>query len=197
MKNIQNNKVLVLIAILLSFALNTSCKTSDVSAHQSIEKITSVKNVSKGTDEISVMTFNVENMFDNIHNEGVGDYAYLPFAMKNTPEVQIFCKAMDKGFYREECFNKNWDNDAVEFKLSQVAKIISYVDNGTGPDNLLLSEVENENILKQLVHKYLAPMGYKTVAILKGPDTRGINTAFISKFPLVGSGCRGKSFKAF
>jgi endonuclease/exonuclease/phosphatase family metal-dependent hydrolase len=162
------------------------CKTTGASTEASSANFTPQASVTRAADEVSVMSFNVENMFDNIHNEGIDDYTYLPQAQKNTQAVIESCNKVDNPFYRQECFNKDWNNDVIDFKLSQVAQVISYVDGGQGPDNLILAEVENENILNQLVKMHLADKGYKTVSILKGPDTRGINTAFISKFPQVG-----------
>lgn len=171
--------------ILTLTTLIGGCKTT-ASAENSSGHITSPAAVTHGPDEISVMSFNVENMFDNIHNEGIDDYTYLPHSQKNTQAVINSCNKVDNPFYRQECFNKDWNDDVIDFKLSQVAQVISYVDGGKGPDNLILVEVENENILNQLVKKHLADKGYKTISILRGPDTRGINTAFISKFPQVG-----------
>lgn len=179
------SKVFLTALLTLVVSAFTSCKSSpDLNGRA--QGATDQTRMAKGTGEISVMSFNVENMFDNVHNAGVNDYTYLPLAQKKTPEVQAYCKTQSNSFYRSECFNKNWNDAAVNFKISQVAQVISYVDGGKGPDNLLIAEIENENILKMLVNGPLKDLGYKTVAILKGPDTRGINTAFISKFPMVG-----------
>lgn len=187
MKKTAIKNVLAATTMFFSLTVNSSCKSSDLNNSPSTGIETPVKMVSRLNNEVSVMSYNVENMFDNIHNQGVGDYTYLPLAQKNNPEVIQFCSAMADGFFKDDCFNKNWNDAAVDFKISQIAKVISFVDNGNGPDNLLLAEVENENILKMLVNKYLSKFGYQTVVILKGPDPRGINTAFISKFPMVGS----------
>lgn len=186
-KNTSNFFYAISVAGILTLAtLIGGCKTTASAENSSSGHIVSPAALTRGPNEISVMTFNVENMFDNIHNEGIDDYTYLPHSQKNTNAVIESCNKVDNPFYRQECFNKDWNDDVIEFKLSQVAKIITYVDNGQGPDNLILAEVENENILNQLVKKHLADKGYKTISILKGPDTRGINTAFISKFPQVG-----------
>ncbi len=192
MKNIQLKthskntlKHLFLTAVLtLSIGFISGCKSSP--DRGSGKGVTDETRVTKEAGEISVMSFNVENMFDNIKNDGVNDYTYLPKKLKNTAEVKAYCKTVTSSFYRSECFNKDWSDAAVKLKINQVAKVITYADGGKGPDNLLLSEVENENILKMLVNGPLKGLGYQTVAILKGPDTRGINTAFISKFPMVG-----------
>lgn len=187
-KNTRKFFYAISVASLLTLVLFIGgCKTTNhTEGSSSSENITSPEKISRGTDEISVMTYNVENMFDTVHNEGIDDYTYLPHSKKNTPEVQASCNKVSNPFYRGECFNKDWNDDVLNFKLSQIAKVISYVDGGKGPDNLLLAEVENENVLHQLVKNHLGSLGYQTISILKGPDTRGINTAFISKFPQVG-----------
>lgn len=139
----------------------------------------------KGPGEISVMTFNVENLFDNVHNEGVDDYTYLPIKDKRqSADAYAACKQVRSPYYRKDCFEKDWNNENLRFKLNQIAKVIRYVENGHGPDVILLAEVENANILKLLFDGELKDLGYKTIAILKGPDPRGINTAVVSKFEL-------------
>lgn len=187
-KNTRKFFYAITVAGILTLAtLVGGCKTTASAEGPSTSThVIAAASVARGSDEVSVMTFNVENMFDNIHNEGIDDYTYLPHSQKNSQAVIDSCNKVDNPFYRQECFNKDWNDEVISFKLSQVAQIISYVDNGNGPDNLILVEVENENILNQLVKKHLADKGYKTISILKGPDTRGINTAFISKFPQVG-----------
>lgn len=180
-----SSAILVATISTLVLVFTPGCKSKN-SVENSTSYVTPVSQVTRGADEISVMTFNVENMFDNIHNEGIDDYTFLPRSQKNTTEVTESCNKASNPFYRQECFNKDWNDEIIDFKLSQVAKVISYVDGGKGPDNLMLAEVENVNILTMLVKKHLADLGYQTISILKGPDTRGINTAFISKFPQVG-----------
>ena len=187
-KNTRKFVYAISVASILTLVLFTGgCKTTgrnEVSSPSG--NLTAPEKLARGSDEVSVMTYNVENMFDNVHNEGIDDYTYLPHSKKNSPEAQESCNKVSNPFYRGECFNKDWNDDIVHFKLSQIAQVISYVDGGKGPDNLILAEVENENILHQLVKNHLGSLGYQTISILKGPDTRGINTAFISKFPQVG-----------
>ena len=199
-KNVTHNdsQIATIIPISLSFAisvagiltlafLTTGCKsTGGAEGYSSSSNITAPERLSRSSNEISVMTFNVENLFDTVHNEGIDDFTYLPLAQKNTLEAQESCKKNSNSFYRSECFKKDWNDDVLKFKLSQVAQVITYIDGGKGPDNLIMAEVENENVLNQLVKNHLSQLGYQTISILKGPDTRGINTAFISKFPQVG-----------
>ena len=138
----------------------------------------------KSAQEISVMTFNVENMFDATHDEGTEDYTYLPLSKKNDPEVQAYCKSVTNPGYRDECFSLDWNEGVVKFKLSQVGKVIRFVEKGNGPDNILFAEVENIKVLSHLFDTELKDLGYKTVVLIEGFDTRGIDVGFASKFPI-------------
>ena len=136
---------------------------------------------------VSVMTYNMENLFDNVHNEGVEDYAYLPLSVKqSSKEVQAFCQAMRNGFYREQCFTKDWNDKVVATKLKNLAQVVRGAVSG-GPDVLVLQEVENQNILRMLIEQELYDLGYKEIHITTGPDPRGINVAIVSRLPLIGT----------
>ena len=156
-----------------------SCQSSSTGNQQPQAPITV-----KGANEISVMTFNIENAFDATHDEGTEDYTYLPLAQKNDPKVKDYCKSISNPTYRNECFSLDWNENIVKFKLSQVAQVIRFVDNGQGPDNILFAEVENQNVLNRLFSTELKDLNYKTVVVLEGFDTRGIDVGFASKFPL-------------
>jgi endonuclease/exonuclease/phosphatase family metal-dependent hydrolase len=136
-------------------------------------------------ETFSVMTYNMENMFDNVHNEGVEDYSYLPLSVKQTSkEVQAYCLAMSSQFYREKCLKEDWNDKVVGQKLKNVAEVVRGAVPG-GADVLIVQEVENKNILTQLVEQELYDLGYKQIHVTSGPDPRGINVAVISRFPLV------------
>lgn len=147
---------------------------------------TAKEDVAKSS-EFSVMTFNVENLFDIEHDKGTEDFTYLPLKKKKTSkEAQQFCNDMREGFYKTQCKELDWSKDVLNAKLTSIEKVIKYVEKGQGPDNILFAEVENEKVLKQLVQKNLKGLGYKTVVLIEGPDLRGIDPAFISKFPMAG-----------
>lgn len=137
--------------------------------------------------EISVMTFNVENLFDTEHDKGTDDYTYLPLSVKKkNKEVQKACEKMGGGFYQKQCFELDWNKKVLNTKLEHVAQVILSQHEGKGADNILMAEVENLRVLKMLTNQHLKKAGYKTVVLIEGPDTRGIDPAFISKFPQVG-----------
>lgn len=138
----------------------------------------------KNPDEISIMSFNVENMFNATHDVGTEDYTYLPLKDKSAPDVQAYCKSVGNPFYREECFTLDWSEEVVQFKLSQVGKVIKHVEKGAGPDVVLVQEVENIDALTRLFKLELAPLKYQTIVLIEGFDLRGIDVGIVSKFPL-------------
>lgn len=139
----------------------------------------------KAAEEISIMAFNVENLFDDKHDANREDFTYMPLSAKNTPEVQNFCKTQ-KGYYKRECLESDWNSTIIEKKLKNVAEVILSVDEKKGADVLLLVEVENDNILTQLNKRFLQDAGYKTQVLIEGPDERGIDVAVLSRLPLDG-----------
>ncbi len=135
--------------------------------------------------EISVMTFNVENLFDTSPDKDREDFTYLPLALKTKPEIIAGCN-MQKGFYKKQCLELDWNESVLAKKLQNIAEVVLSVDQGLGPDVLLLVEVENENVLNRLNSQYLQKAGYTTAVLIEGPDERGIDTAVLSRLPLVG-----------
>lgn len=135
---------------------------------------------------ITIMNYNVENLFDEFHDEGKKDFTYLPKSLKDTSsEVKRFCSGIDNKNFREECFNLDWNTSVVETKLDNLAKVIKESNSGMGPDILVVEEVENISILKRLAsRKILSDLGYKYVSLIEGEDERGIDIGMISKFPI-------------
>ena len=175
-------RALLLSMLLIALSDCTTGQGSKTGASQGPETL--ITAVSKSANEISIMSFNVENLFDTVHDEGTEDYTNLPLSEKSKPEVKKFCSEVKNSYYQTECFQKDWNPDVLKFKLSQVAKVLKSVDNGTGPDILTLAEVENLNVLNMLNDQELKSLGYQTIALVEGPDLRGIDPAIMSKFPL-------------
>lgn len=169
-------------ALLLILCLGCSHKNTE--NINSSSPLTAAESVAKDPDQISIMSMNVENLFDTEHDNDREDFTFLPRDKKKTPEVQKFCSAVSNSFYRQECFDLDWSDEVLKVKLQNIGQVIKYVDRGKGPDNLVLVEVENERVLKKLVDTELTGLGYQTVVVLEGPDRRGIDPGFISKFPL-------------
>ncbi len=134
--------------------------------------------------KVTVMTYNVENLFDTLHDPGKKDYDFLPLSVKqNSREVQNYCRGLKNSYYKKRCLLFDWTPEKLIKKLRQLARVIRLVNEGQGPDVLVLQEVENLNVLKQLVKYGLVDIGYKEPVLIEGPDRRGIDVGMISKFP--------------
>lgn len=135
---------------------------------------------------VTVMSYNVENLFDNVHDKGKTDYTYLPKSTKDRlPEVYEFCRKETNKFYREECYDIDWTDDKLQRKFGSLTKVVASVNQGDGPDIIALQEVENINVLNLWMQHSLGALGYQEVVLIEGNDPRGIDGAIISKYPLV------------
>ncbi|MEM9181989.1 MAG: endonuclease/exonuclease/phosphatase family protein [Pseudomonadota bacterium] len=141
-------------------------------------------NRSPGSSSVTVMTFNVENLFNTTHDAGKDDYTYLPVSRKRTAEHVTRCNTIEVELWRNDCLELDWSEEAVEFKLRQLGKTILQINDGKGPDILALQEVENIEILTRLSQEYLQAAGYGKPILIEGQDLRGIDVAFLSRLPL-------------
>ncbi len=136
------------------------------------------------TITVTVMAFNVENLFDNVDAPGKNDEIYLPVEAKRSQAHIDKCNAIPVDRWREQCLELDWNDAVVGHKLSAVADTIRHVDGGHGPDIVALQEVENIAILERLRREYLADLGYGPGILIEGDDLRGIDVAFLSRLPL-------------
>jgi hypothetical protein len=139
-----------------------------------------------GGDDVTIMSFNVQNLFDNIDDPGKDDKAYLPLAAKQYAKHIEACNSIEVASWRDECLYLDWSDAALDHKLSVLATTIRQVNDGRGADVIALQEVENVAILERLRKEYLDGLGYLPAILIEGTDTRGIDVAFLSKLPLVG-----------
>lgn len=135
------------------------------------------------TYAVTIMTFNVENLFDAADDPGKDDRTYLPLAMKQTDEHRAACARVGNRRWRDQCLTWDWNESIVERKLEAVADAILQVGDGRGPDIVALQEVENLAILERLADVHLAAAGYEPV-LIEGDDERGIDVAFLTRLPL-------------
>ncbi len=139
---------------------------------------------------VTIMTFNVENLFDNNDDEGKDDKTYLVLADKQTAEHKKTCAEIEARSeieverWRDQCLYWDWSDSIIERKLSVVAKAILQVDDGRGPDIIALQEVENIAILERLRTEYLADANYLPAILIEGDDLRGIDVAFLTRLEL-------------
>ena len=163
----------------LSLAALAACN------HTATEEDTSAPKPS-GAASLTIMTFNVENLFDNVDDPGKEDRTYLALADKQTREHKAACAEIEVDRWREQCLDWDWSDDIIEKKLAVVASVILQVDDGRGPDIIALQEVENIGILERLRTEYLAAAGYKPGILIEGDDRRGIDVAFLTRLELAG-----------
>ncbi len=147
-----------------------------------------------GKYEFSVMSYNVENLFDTVDDGGImiEDESYLPLSekkLRGEHHVKLCEDRNDlredgtRGYYYYECLYLDWSEDLLRKKMQQIADVVlSYRSkNGKGPDVLLLQEVENINVLERLNNEYLSEAGYETVILKASKDERGITQAILSR----------------
>ncbi len=106
----------------------------------------------------SVGFYNLENLFDTIHDNGKNDYEFLP-----------------------DGANK-WGTLKYTNKVKNMAKVLNEMGTDVLPVGMAavgVSEIENSRVLKDLVeHEILAPRGWDFVHI-EGPDKRGVDCALL------------------
>ena len=99
--------------------------------------------------------YNVENLFDTVHDRGKSDQSFLPDG------------------------ENAWTQDKYEKKLSNIASVIRAMAEKNGRWHVLLgmAEVENDRVLSDLAARpELAEAGYQFVHV-ESPDVRGIDCA--------------------
>jgi len=133
---------------------------------------------------VTVMSFNVQNLFDNIDDPGKDDKAYLPHAAKQTEAHIAACNEIEVDSWRDECLTLDWSDAAIDHKLDELAATIRQTNGGNGADIIALQEVENASILNRLRTEKLADLGYQPAILVEGTDSRGIDVAILSKLPL-------------
>lgn len=114
-----------------------------------------------GNDKKYVVGFyNVENLFDTVHDEGKNDYEFLPDG---------------KNAWTAEKYNLKQRN------IASVLKAIADENGGQFHSIIGLAEVENRAVLENLVlQRDIAGQKYRIVHH-EGPDSRGIDCALLYK----------------
>ena len=135
---------------------------------------------------VTIMAFNVENLFDTRDDSGKDDHTYLPRSAKDDPAHIARCDSIEVELWRWDCLELDWSEDALDFKLRQLAGAILQVNDGRGPDVIALQEVENAAIVTRLSRDYLTEARYGEAILIEGQDLRGIDVAFLTRLPVVG-----------
>ena len=104
---------------------------------------------------LTVMTYNCENAFDTIHDEGKRDEEYLPEG------------------------TRHWTRHRMYEKLKNICKVIVAADSLRPIDLIGLEEVENDTVLTYLTRRTaLSALGYEYL-MTHSPDERGIDVALL------------------
>ena len=130
----------------------------------------------QNSSELSVMSYNVENLFDTLHDEGKLDHEYLPLKLENgqTNQVKLdACNAISLEWRRESCLKTDWSQDKLNLKFRQIEKVLRL--QGGLPDILALQEVENASVVSQLLN-HMGANRYD-LHISNSLDVRGIDNA--------------------
>lgn len=138
-------------------------------------------------DRISIMQFNVENLFDSTHDIGKNDYTFLPYRIKEFKEHKDSCAKIKNKKWKNQCLFLDWSKVNVDKKMKELASAILAQNNGKGADLVVLEEVENISILEEFRRNYLQAGNYNPAILIEGKDKRGIDTAMLSRLPLIGS----------
>jgi predicted extracellular nuclease len=113
---------------------------------------TSVKKTLK--QEYTVVSYNVENLFDTVDDPKIPDEEFLPES------------------------EKKWNDQAYQKKLNDIAKVITEVNTKELPELVGLVEVENQKVLEDLVNT--APLkNLYGIIHEESQDFRGIDVALI------------------
>jgi len=106
-------------------------------------------------NEYTVVSYNVENLFDTVDDQKIPDEEFLPES------------------------EKKWTNERYQKKLTDIAKVISEVNPKEMPEIVGLVEIENQTVLEDLVKAgNLKDKGYAIIHE-ESPDYRGIDVALI------------------
>lgn len=109
-----------------------------------------------GSGLYSVAFYNLENLFDTIHDEGKNDYDFLP-----------------DGRYA-------WGTRKYEAKLKNLARVLSELSRDKvpqGPACIGVAEVENHRVLDDLLKQ--PSLAHYEYVHYEGPDKRGIDCALL------------------
>ena len=138
----------ILFTLALAFAALTTLTSFTTGQHQQPKRYALY----------GVAFYNLENLFDTLHDAGKNDYEYLPNG------------------------TNKWGKMKYEAKLHNMARVLSELCTDKlpqGPAVIGVSELENHLALEDLLHQpSLAGRGLKYVDVA-GPDRRGVECAFI------------------
>lgn len=105
--------------------------------------------------EYTVLSYNVENLFDTVDDPKIPDEEFLPQS------------------------EKKWTNERYQKKLDDLAKVITGVNPSDYPELIGLVEIENQTVLEDLIHTAALKSHLYGIIHEESPDYRGIDVAFL------------------
>jgi endonuclease/exonuclease/phosphatase family metal-dependent hydrolase len=141
----------------------------------------------KPVPPVTIMTFNVENLFDNVDDAGKNDLTFLALEDKQNEQHRAVCGEIDVDRWRDQCLNWDWSDEMIDKKLAVIAGVLRQVNDGRGPDIVALQEIENLGILERLREEHLADAAYAPAILIDGDDLRGVDVAFLTRFEVAGA----------
>lgn len=112
-------------------------------------------------NDVKVVFYNTENLFDTIDNPHKNDNEYLPSS------------------------KKEWNSKRYNKKIENISKVLISVDSIKLPAIIGLAEVENEIVLKDLTTKTGLKKGSYKYIFKESSDPRGISVALIYRSSLL------------
>lgn len=116
----------------------------------------------KEKQQLKVVFYNVENLFDTIDDKHKNDNEFLPGS------------------------EKAWNGERYQHKLANLGKVLVAIDSLEFPAIVGLTEVENRRVVEDLVHlTSLRAVPYRII-LEEGSDPRGIDVAMIFRTDKLG-----------
>lgn len=112
-------------------------------------------------NEIKIMSYNLENLFDAEHDEGRDDYEFLPITHPGKAKCNF-----KQYYYREMCKKLDWTHEKVLMKLGQIRQVVAF--QGGLPDIMAVQEVEGDKALGMLAET----LGFDYYIHTSGNDKR-------------------------
>jgi len=104
---------------------------------------------------LTIVFYNVENLFDTVNNQGTRDAEFTPDG-KN-----------------------NWTDDRYVKKVEDISKVLSLVNKKELPELIGLCEIENRKVLDDLIATHYLSEGDYGIEHFESPDYRGIDCALL------------------
>jgi endonuclease/exonuclease/phosphatase family metal-dependent hydrolase len=149
-------------------------------------------------ERISLLTYNLENLFDSVDDPLIDDETFLPLKSKQTKEHQEKCKKQNAQSRHRlwECLYLDWSQEKIDFKMKNLAEVVFKSPASRGPDVLIVEEVENKAVVEEWNQKYLKKANY-SVYHVDSPDKRGIDQAVLTRLPVLETKYHRVEFKKF